>query len=48
MQGGLAVMDTGAIALCQEHKMPILVFKMVAGNLSRAAMAGDMGTLVHP
>lgn len=48
MQRGLAVMDTAAIALCQEHKMPILVFKMVEGNLSRAAMTGDMGTLVHP
>jgi len=47
IQRGLAVMDTAAIALCQEHKMPILVFKMVEGNLTRAAMSGDMGTLVH-
>lgn len=47
IQRGLAVMDTAAIALCQEHKMPILVFKMIEGNLTRAAMSGDMGTLVH-
>jgi uridylate kinase len=47
IQRGLEVMDTAAIALCREHKMPILVFKMVEGNLTRAAMSGDMGTLVH-
>jgi len=47
IQRGLEVMDTAAIALCREHKMPILVFKMVEGNLTRAAMTGDMGTLVH-
>lgn len=47
IQRGLEVMDTAAIALCREHKMPILVFKMVEGNLTRAALSGDMGTLVH-
>lgn len=47
IQRGLEVMDTAAIALCREHKMPILVFKMVEGNLTRAVVSGDMGTLVH-
>lgn len=47
IQRGLEVMDTAAIALCREHKMPILVFKMVEGNLTRAAQVGDMGTIVH-
>ena len=44
---GLKVMDTAAVALCMENNMPIFVFKMEKGNLSRAAINGDLGTLVH-
>jgi uridylate kinase len=47
IQRGLQVMDTAAIALCLEHKMPILVFKMVKGNLTTATVEGSLGTLVH-
>jgi uridylate kinase len=32
MERGLQVMDTAAVALCLEHKMPILVFKMEKGT----------------
>ena len=44
---GLKVMDTAAVALCMENNMPIFVFKMEKGNLTRAAINGDLGTLVH-
>ena len=44
---GLKVMDTAAVALCMENNMPIFVFKMEKGNLTRAAVQGDLGTLVH-
>ena len=30
-----------------ENNMPIFVFKMEKGNLTRAAINGDLGTLVH-
>ena len=44
---GLKVMDTAAVALCMENNMPNFVFKMEKGNLTRAAVQGDLGTLVH-
>lgn len=44
---GLGVMDTAATALCQEHDMPILVFQMIEGNLTKAVWDSQVGTLVH-
>lgn len=44
---GLQVMDTAAVALCMENGMPILVFKMAEGNLTKAVAKGSLGTLVH-
>jgi len=44
---GLKVMDTAAVALCMEQNMPIFVFKMEKGNLTQAAVEGNLGTLVH-
>lgn len=44
---GLKVMDTAAVALCMEQEMPILVFKMVPGHLTKAVCEGNLGTLVH-
>ncbi|WP_288800381.1 UMP kinase [uncultured Fibrobacter sp.] len=44
---GLKVMDTAAVALCLEQEMPILVFKMEQGNLTKATVEGSLGTLVH-
>lgn len=44
---GLRVMDTTAISLCMENKLPILVFKLLeAGNLRRIVMGEEIGTLV--
>ncbi len=44
---GLKVMDTAAVALCMEQEMPILVFKMVPGHLTKVLCEGNLGTLVH-
>ena len=43
----LRVMDAAAIALCQENKVPIVVFNLgVPGNILRAAQGEPIGTLV--
>ena len=47
IQRGLQVMDTAAVALCMEHSMPILVFKMIPGNLTEAINKSNLGTLVY-
>ena len=47
IQRGLAVMDTTAISLCMDNKMPIIVFNMnVAGNIKRVLMGEQVGSLV--
>ncbi|MXV50029.1 UMP kinase [Pedobacter sp. HMF7647] len=44
---GLNVMDLTAITLCQENKLPIIVFDMnKAGNFMRVADGEPLGTLV--
>ncbi len=42
----LHVMDRTAITLCEENKLPIVVFEMGAGNLAKLLGGADMGTLV--
>ena len=43
----LAVMDTAAIALCRDQKMPLRIYDMtVAGNLMRIMQGEPIGTLV--
>jgi uridylate kinase len=45
---GLSVMDMTAITLCQENKLPIIVFDMnKAGNLMKIANGESVGTLVR-
>ena len=45
---GLSIMDLTAITLCQENKLPILVFDMNKhGNLKRLMEGEKVGTLVH-
>jgi uridylate kinase len=47
LQRGLAVMDSTAISLCMENKMPIIVFDLnQAGNLKRVVMGEKVGSLV--
>jgi uridylate kinase len=43
----LAVMDSTAISLCQDNRLPILVFNMtVPGNIRRVVLGEPLGTLV--
>lgn len=45
----LKVMDTAALSLCMENKMPIIVFDMgINGNLKRVVTGEPVGTLVTP
>jgi uridylate kinase len=47
LQKGLRVMDAAGIALAKEDKLPIMVLNMsVAGNIGRAAMGENVGTLI--
>ena len=47
MHRGLRVMDAAAFALCEEHRIPILVLDFFAeGALESAVAGGKVGTLV--
>jgi uridylate kinase len=47
LQKGLSVMDSTAISLCMDNKMPIVVFNMnVPGNLKRVATGERVGSIV--
>ena len=44
---GLRVMDSTAISLCMENKMPIIVFNLLrSGNIKRVILGGKIGTVV--
>ena len=43
----LRVMDTTALTLCMENRMPIVVFDLgVSGNIARAVLGNSVGTLI--
>jgi uridylate kinase len=42
----LAVMDSTAVTLCRDNRMPIHVFKMSPGNIARVCQGEKMGTTV--
>ncbi len=42
----LKVMDSTAFALCKENRIPIVVFRLVEGNLTRVIQGEDVGTTV--
>lgn len=44
----LAVMDSTAVTLCRENHMPIVVFRMSQGNISRVCRGERLGTVVGP
>ena len=47
IQKGLAVMDSTAISLCMDNRMPILIFNMnTPGNIRRAVMGEKVGSTV--
>jgi uridylate kinase len=44
---GLKVMDSTAISLCMDNRLPIIVFNLKAGNIMKILQGEDIGTLVH-
>jgi len=47
IQKGLAVMDSTAISLCMDNRMPIIIFNMnTPGNLTRVVMGEKVGSTV--
>jgi uridylate kinase len=44
---GLKVMDSTAISLCMDNRLPIVVFNLTSENLVRVISGEDVGTLVH-
>lgn len=47
LQQGLKVMDSTAITLCMDNRLPIVVFNLKPGNIVRVLSGEDVGTLVH-
>jgi uridylate kinase len=47
IQKGLTVMDSTAISLCMDNRMPIIIFNMnIPGNIRRAVMGDKVGSTV--
>ena len=47
IQKGLSVMDSTAISLCMDNKMPIIVFNLnVPGNIRRVVQGEKVGSIV--
>ncbi|WP_407652924.1 UMP kinase [Bdellovibrio svalbardensis] len=45
---GLQVMDSTAISMCMDNKLPIITFDLtVPGNILKAVQGENIGTLVH-
>ncbi len=45
---GLQVMDSTAISMCMDNKLPIITFNLTKpGNILKAVMGETIGTLVH-
>jgi len=43
----LEVMDSTATSMCMDHQIPIVVFELAKGNIIRAVMGENIGTLVN-
>ena len=46
IERGLKVMDTTALSLCMDNRLPIYVFKMTGENIERVLAGERVGTLV--
>jgi uridylate kinase len=46
IERGLKVMDTTALSLCMDNKLPIYVFELAKGNISRVAAGERVGTII--
>ncbi len=46
IERGLKVMDTTALSLCMDNRLPIHVFELAPGNVGRAAAGERVGTII--
>jgi uridylate kinase len=46
IEQGLKVMDTTALSLCMDNKLPIYVFELAGGNIHRVAAGERVGTII--
>ena len=46
IERGLKVMDTTALSLCMDNNLPIRVFELAPGNISRIVAGEQVGTII--
>jgi uridylate kinase len=46
IERGLKVMDTTALSLCMDNRLPIHVFELAPGNIGQVATGAKIGTLI--
>jgi len=46
IERGLKVMDTTALSLCMDNRLPIYVFELAPGNVARVAAGERVGTVI--
>ena len=46
IERGLRVMDTTALSLCMDNRLPIYIFELAAGNINRVAAGERVGTII--
>ena len=46
IERGLKVMDTTALSLCMDNKLPIHVFELAEGNIRRVVEGERVGTII--
>jgi uridylate kinase len=46
IERGLRVMDTTALSLCMDNRLPIYVFELARGNIRRVAAGERVGTII--
>jgi uridylate kinase len=47
IERGLKVMDTTALSLCMDNRLPIHVFELAQGNIRRVAAGERVGTIIR-
>jgi len=46
IERGLKVMDTTALSLCMDNRLPIHVFRLATGNIAKVAAGEKIGTVI--
>jgi uridylate kinase len=47
IEQGLKVMDTTALSLCMDNRLPIYVFELAEGNIRRVSAGERIGTIIR-